>query len=112
MLLLGNDRVLRGGRLGELPGGLPDPVLAAVYDGRHHRPRDVGRLVRRAGIRAQQAARVAPQPAKRGEVPNIPTKPDMGYRAANALIAPGLLHTEAGYPRSMRVAWSALRLEN
>jgi 2-keto-4-pentenoate hydratase/2-oxohepta-3-ene-1,7-dioic acid hydratase in catechol pathway len=27
--------------------------------------------------------------AKRGEVPNIPTKPDMGYRAANALIAHG-----------------------
>jgi len=25
--------------------------------------------------------------AKRGEVPNIPTKPDMGYRASNALIA-------------------------
>jgi 2-keto-4-pentenoate hydratase/2-oxohepta-3-ene-1,7-dioic acid hydratase in catechol pathway len=27
--------------------------------------------------------------AKRGEVPNIPAKPDMGYRAANALIAHG-----------------------
>ncbi|MBR0669557.1 fumarylacetoacetate hydrolase family protein [Neoroseomonas soli] len=27
--------------------------------------------------------------AKRGEVPQIPTKPDMGYRAANALIAHG-----------------------
>lgn len=27
--------------------------------------------------------------AKRGEVPNIPTRPDMGYRAANALIAHG-----------------------
>jgi 2-keto-4-pentenoate hydratase/2-oxohepta-3-ene-1,7-dioic acid hydratase in catechol pathway len=27
--------------------------------------------------------------AKRGEVPNIPTKPDMGYRASNALIAHG-----------------------
>jgi 2-keto-4-pentenoate hydratase/2-oxohepta-3-ene-1,7-dioic acid hydratase in catechol pathway len=27
--------------------------------------------------------------AKRGEAPNIPTRPDMGYRAANALIAHG-----------------------
>jgi 2-keto-4-pentenoate hydratase/2-oxohepta-3-ene-1,7-dioic acid hydratase in catechol pathway len=27
--------------------------------------------------------------AKRGEVPNIPSKPDMGYRASNALIAHG-----------------------
>ncbi len=27
--------------------------------------------------------------ARRGETPNIPTKPDMGYRAANALIAHG-----------------------
>jgi 2-keto-4-pentenoate hydratase/2-oxohepta-3-ene-1,7-dioic acid hydratase in catechol pathway len=32
---------------------------------------------------------VKEQAAKRGETPNIPTKPDMGYRAANALIAHG-----------------------
>jgi 2-keto-4-pentenoate hydratase/2-oxohepta-3-ene-1,7-dioic acid hydratase in catechol pathway len=32
---------------------------------------------------------VKEQAAKRGEAPNIPSKPDMGYRAANALIAHG-----------------------
>jgi 2-keto-4-pentenoate hydratase/2-oxohepta-3-ene-1,7-dioic acid hydratase in catechol pathway len=34
-------------------------------------------------------AHVIEQAAKRGVAPNIPTKPDIGYRAANALIADG-----------------------
>lgn len=40
-----------------------------------------------------------------------PSVPFHALPAANALIASGLRHTEAGYPRSMRAAWRALRLE-
>lgn len=39
-----------------------------------------------------------------------PSVPFHALPAANALIGPGLQHTETGYPRSMRAAWRALRL--
>ena len=40
-----------------------------------------------------------------------PSVPFHALPDANTLIAAGLLHTEAGYPRSMRAAWRALRLQ-
>ncbi|HQS19118.1 fatty acid desaturase [Reyranella sp.] len=40
-----------------------------------------------------------------------PSVPFHALPAANALVAAGLRHTEAGYPRSMKAAWRALRLQ-
>ena len=40
-----------------------------------------------------------------------PSVPFHALPAANAMVAAGLRHTEAGYPRSMKAAWRALRLQ-
>ena len=81
--------VLEGDRIAELQGGLFDP------------PQRTGRMHDLAGVKIEvpllprtfyaaglnYTEHVIEGARKRGETPNIPQKPDMGYRAVNALIA-------------------------
>ena len=83
--------ILEGERIAELAGGLFDPPQRT---GRIHTLADVTievpllpRTFYAAGL--NYTGHVIEGARKRGETPNIPTKPDMGYRAVNALIAHG-----------------------
>ncbi len=80
---------VEGDRVEELSGGLFDPPKRT---GRTHALADVKvelpllpRTFYAAGLNYTE--HVIEMAAKRGETPAIPQKPDMGYRAVNALIA-------------------------
>jgi 2-keto-4-pentenoate hydratase/2-oxohepta-3-ene-1,7-dioic acid hydratase in catechol pathway len=83
--------ILEGDRIAEVAG---DPFRGHEPTARRHALADVRIEVPVipptfycAGL--NYAEHVNESAAKRGEVPNIPARPDMGYRAANALIAHG-----------------------
>jgi 2-keto-4-pentenoate hydratase/2-oxohepta-3-ene-1,7-dioic acid hydratase in catechol pathway len=83
--------IVEGDRIAELRGGLFD---APERTGRVHALADVKiefpllpRTFYAAGL--NYPAHVLEAATRRGEVPNLPTKPDMGYRAVNALVAHG-----------------------
>jgi 2-keto-4-pentenoate hydratase/2-oxohepta-3-ene-1,7-dioic acid hydratase in catechol pathway len=83
--------ILEDGRIAEVQGGLFDP------------PQRTGRMHDLAAVKIEvpllprtfyaaglnYTEHVIEGAKKRGETPNIPQKPDMGYRAVNALIAHG-----------------------
>jgi 2-keto-4-pentenoate hydratase/2-oxohepta-3-ene-1,7-dioic acid hydratase in catechol pathway len=81
--------IVEGDRIAELRGDLLDPPERT---GVQHRLAEVKvelpllpRTFYAAGL--NYTAHVVEMAARRGETPNIPQKPDMGYRATNALIA-------------------------
>jgi 2-keto-4-pentenoate hydratase/2-oxohepta-3-ene-1,7-dioic acid hydratase in catechol pathway len=81
--------IVEGERIAELRGDLFDPPERT---GVEHRLSEVKvelpllpRTFYAAGLNYTE--HVIEMAAKRGETPNIPQKPDMGYRAVNALIA-------------------------
>ncbi len=81
--------LVEGDRIVELAGGLFDPPERT---GQAHALADVKvevpllpRTFYAAGLNYTE--HVIEMAAKRGETPNIPQKPDMGYRATNALVA-------------------------
>jgi 2-keto-4-pentenoate hydratase/2-oxohepta-3-ene-1,7-dioic acid hydratase in catechol pathway len=82
--------IIEGDRIAEIRGGLFDG--APERTGQMHALDQVKievpllpRTFYAAGM--NYTAHVIEMAAKRGETPNIPEKPDMGYRAVNALIA-------------------------
>ena len=81
--------LVEGDTIAEVQGGLFDPPEPM---GRRHKLADVRvevpllpRTFYAAGLNYTE--HVLEQAAQRGEAPVVPTKPDMGYRAVNALVA-------------------------
>jgi 2-keto-4-pentenoate hydratase/2-oxohepta-3-ene-1,7-dioic acid hydratase in catechol pathway len=83
--------LVEGDRIAEVEGGLFDPprrtgLTHALNDVKIEIPL-LPRTFYAAGLNYSE--HIIEMAKKRGEEPNLPTKPDMGYRAVNALVAHG-----------------------